>query len=947
MLAHKLSPNFEDRFAKIDIGIPKLGDPPILKKELSPSRITNSNSTHSLQKVIPPYTKTTDFIISQSPTKNKKLYPSSLYPNNNTQSSSGIRNVSNTTTSRSPFLSTARRAESKSGLSNNTINKQKSSIPSITNNPGSKIRSRLVSSNSLSSNQYRSQLHSQLPSLPKTPKQNKPLSNITQPLPLNHKASSKSLPPSKQQSHKRYLSCPPLARAATSHALHQSTTNENDQRFSFMRETSSSKNKQSIPYQSPVPTPNPSNPTAAIAAAAATGSRSRSVSDINHKRSSLNGYKKRQLSNNKVPTLTSNTKKAASTPNKSLDSINLNYSTSKFSQLAQDSKLKRNLLYVDISSGSESDISISPTHVIGDEPSVLPKKKEHPYTKLGGLKQQQQSLQHQQQDQSSRSMKYDSKRPSELMTPKQSPIKQAPPPVQSNKINSIRQLCTIVYHQDPSLFEYKKESEDYSFTTNPPFAPQDVIASAESHGEASFNIYERGEILRKKDLYYIPTNNQSTRTINIRSYSDNYGFDDDNGNYVVIPHDHINYRYEIDRVLGNGSFGNVVLCKDHKYFNGNQNKMVALKIIKNDLNWSLQAVYEIKMLKHLNENFKVGGPGINISNFDLEYLREYGNDSKESPVLTYYDHFHFRGHMCIITEVLSLNLYSLLEITKFKGFSINLLKKFSYQILKGLQFIHNNKIIHCDIKPENIMIKFPNNFDPNSINECNDFTIKIIDFGSSCFNNEISYSYIQSRFYRAPEVIIGAKYNSMIDLWSFGCVIAELYTGIPLFPGKNELEQIGLISEVFGAPNSSLIVSQRNLLLRSIRSQNAAKNILDGALMNQNNMNKNSSIDEKSIKRTLLYTLFDSEGKFNLQFLNVRLQTIAQSQTPNNYNNTAPRRNFRLNSKNLEIMLKLAANNEDRSTGQSFIKFLQSIFKWDPNERLNAADLLAHRFLQN
>ena len=62
----------------------------------------------------------------------------------------------------------------------------------------------------------------------------------------------------------------------------------------------------------------------------------------------------------------------------------------------------------------------------------------------------------------------------------------------------------------------------------------------------------------------------------------------------------------------------------------------------------------------------------------------------------------------------------------------------------------------------------------------------MIDFGSSCFDDEKLYAYIQSRYYRAPEIILGLGYNVQIDMWSFGCIIAELYSGYPLFPGENE-----------------------------------------------------------------------------------------------------------------------------------------------------------------
>lgn len=88
------------------------------------------------------------------------------------------------------------------------------------------------------------------------------------------------------------------------------------------------------------------------------------------------------------------------------------------------------------------------------------------------------------------------------------------------------------------------------------------------------------------------------------------------------------------------------------------------------------------------------------------------------------------------------------------------------------RFLHQHSLIHCDLKPENILLMQPSRS-----------AIKVIDFGSSCFVNERMYTYVQSRFYRSPEVIMGLPYGCEIDMWSFGCILAELYMGYPLFPG--------------------------------------------------------------------------------------------------------------------------------------------------------------------
>lgn len=84
-------------------------------------------------------------------------------------------------------------------------------------------------------------------------------------------------------------------------------------------------------------------------------------------------------------------------------------------------------------------------------------------------------------------------------------------------------------------------------------------------------------------------------------------------------------------------------------------------------------------------------------------------------------------------------------------------------------------------------------------------SLQVIDFGSSCFENQRVYTYIQSRFYRAPEVILGAKYGMPIDMWSLGCILAELLTGYALFPGEDENDQLACIIELLGMPPQKLL----------------------------------------------------------------------------------------------------------------------------------------------
>jgi len=159
-----------------------------------------------------------------------------------------------------------------------------------------------------------------------------------------------------------------------------------------------------------------------------------------------------------------------------------------------------------------------------------------------------------------------------------------------------------------------------------------------------------------------------------------------------------------------------------------------------------------------------------------------------------HDNFNFRNHKCITFELMSINLYELIKRSKFQGFNISIVRKFAHSMLQCLELLHRNRLIHCDLKPENILLKKEDRT-----------SIKVIDFGSSCFDDQRIYTYIQSRFYRAPEVILGSKYGMPIDMWSLGCILAELLTGYPLLPGEDENDQLALIIEILGIPDAKLL----------------------------------------------------------------------------------------------------------------------------------------------
>ncbi|XP_064595672.1 dual specificity tyrosine-phosphorylation-regulated kinase 1A-like isoform X2 [Liolophura sinensis] len=254
---------------------------------------------------------------------------------------------------------------------------------------------------------------------------------------------------------------------------------------------------------------------------------------------------------------------------------------------------------------------------------------------------------------------------------------------------------------------------------------------------------------------------------NVQVYND--GYDDANHDYIVNTGEKWMDRYEIDSLIGKGSFGQVV-----KAFDRMDQEQVAIKIIKNKKPFLNQAHIEVRLLELMNKH-------------DAE---------NKYYIVKLKRHFMFRNHLCLVFELLSYNLYDLLRNTNFRGVSLNLTRKFAQQLCTALLFLATPElnIIHCDLKPENILLCNPKRS-----------AIKIVDFGSSCRLGQRIYQYIQSRFYRSPEVLLGIPYDLAIDMWSLGCILVEMHTGEPLFAGSNEFDQMMKVVEVLGMPPKHIL----------------------------------------------------------------------------------------------------------------------------------------------
>lgn len=169
------------------------------------------------------------------------------------------------------------------------------------------------------------------------------------------------------------------------------------------------------------------------------------------------------------------------------------------------------------------------------------------------------------------------------------------------------------------------------------------------------NDFEKGEILDYRKIYFVGPEADKLKGCPTKEH--NFGYDNDKGEYKTVMQDHIAYRYEVVGSLGKGSFGQCVKCIDHK-----TKEKVAVKIIRNQEKFQYQANVEVKILQHL-------------TNMDPD-------DSTN--IIKLKDFFVFRSHICIVFELLSINLFEFIKNTDFRGVSEGLIRRFAIQILHAL-----------------------------------------------------------------------------------------------------------------------------------------------------------------------------------------------------------------------------------------------------------------------
>eukprot|EP00899_Mesostigma_viride_P008915 jgi/Mesvir1/18024/Mv09349-RA.1 len=229
--------------------------------------------------------------------------------------------------------------------------------------------------------------------------------------------------------------------------------------------------------------------------------------------------------------------------------------------------------------------------------------------------------------------------------------------------------------------------------------------------------------------------------------------------------------------LGEGTFGQVLECWDRE-----AREYLAIKVIRNASKYREAAMIEQDVLLVLAKHDPNGQMGC----------------------VLFKDCFDFRGHICLAFERLGLSLFDFMRKNHYCPFSLNIVRDFAAQILKSVAYMHGLKLVHTDLKPENVLlvsseyVKVPLPGSKKLVREPKHTRIKLIDFGSATFEDQYHATVVSTRHYRAPEVILGLGWSYPCDLWSVGCILVEFITGSALFQTHQNLEHLAMMERILG-----------------------------------------------------------------------------------------------------------------------------------------------------
>ena len=297
-------------------------------------------------------------------------------------------------------------------------------------------------------------------------------------------------------------------------------------------------------------------------------------------------------------------------------------------------------------------------------------------------------------------------------------------------------------------------------------------------------------------------------------------------------------RYQILAPLGSGTFGKVFSCWDRS-----TEQLVAVKVIRAVRKYAEAARVEIDVLLSIARTDPTG-------RFHCARL------------LSYFTHCNGDGavHVCLVFEHLGPSLFDILTRNHFRPLPLPILRSIARQLLEAIAFLHDQKqIVHTDIKPENILVVPSSYYPSRQITE--HVEIRLIDFGSASRldKHPMRYAIVSTRHYRAPEIILGTGWSYACDLWSFGAMLVECYTGQTLFQSHDDLEHLRLMQKLLQRePRQCLLPPPRpsasSNSMSSNRRREALKLFRDGRLnwpdgIDSNNATASSVARQKSMRR--------------------------------------------------------------------------------------------------
>ncbi|KAK3318010.1 kinase-like domain-containing protein [Apodospora peruviana] len=248
--------------------------------------------------------------------------------------------------------------------------------------------------------------------------------------------------------------------------------------------------------------------------------------------------------------------------------------------------------------------------------------------------------------------------------------------------------------------------------------------------------------------------------------------DDQDGYYKIRAGEILDGCYKISETLGRGMYSGVARAVEIK-----TGKVVAVKIMRNNDALRKGGFTEIAILRKLN----------------------LADPEDKKHIVRFERSFECKGHLCMAFESLSLNLRELVKkYGKDVGISLYGTRSYAYQMFQALLHMRNCEIIHADLKPDNILVND------------NRKLLKICDLGTAIDRSDAATAsndvtpYLVSRFYRAPEIILGIPYDYAVDMWSIGCTLYELFTGKILFTGDSNNQMLKNIQEIRGKLNAKL-----------------------------------------------------------------------------------------------------------------------------------------------